>query len=188
MPNGNLTSNTSNAAFSAAAKTRLPSKLKQMVDQAVKRYGKDRYVLVYKEEYSHGTQTGKDHARSGLLLDAWCPKDGGYWYYGYQPIEDLDSSPFLSESRQFDDVKSVLIQCTTNYDYNGRFLKFEVEDEMEDVGIDIKSSLDWLSYLFSHMFSTDDWTDEIENIVLDSKVKRIDVYVGNDLVSIKKYA
>ena len=54
MPNGNLTDSTSNVAFNNAAKTRLPSKLKEMVSQAVKKYGKDKYVLVYKEEYSHG--------------------------------------------------------------------------------------------------------------------------------------
>lgn len=189
MPNGSLTDSTSNVAFNHAAKTRLPSKLKEMVSQAVKKYGKDKYVLVYKEEYSHGNQTGKDHARSGLMLDAWVPKNGGYWYYGYQPIDRLVDTAVVTESREFDSVKSIKISCATDVDLNGQYFRASIQDEMKELGIAAALPLDWLSYVFGHMFSSNaGWTEEIENMVLDPKVKRIDVIVGDDLVSIEKNA
>jgi hypothetical protein len=44
-----------------------------------------------------------------------------------------------------------------------------------------------MSYVLGHVFSiSDGWTDDIESIVLDPRVKRVDILVGDDLVSIEK--
>ena len=86
-------------------------------------------------------------------------------------------------------MKSVKISCATDVDLNGQYFRASIQDEMKELGIDAPLPLDWLSYVFGHMFSSNGgWTEEIENMVLDPKVKRIDVIVGDDLVSIEKNA
>ena len=59
-----------------------------MVKLAVKKYGNEMYVHVFRQSYSHGMQTQKDHVRAGELLDRWSPK-GKYWLYDYAPVEAL---------------------------------------------------------------------------------------------------
>ena len=55
MPNGNLTHGASNGDFKSAAVTKVPSSLKGMIDKALAKYGKDKYIFVFKEEYTYGT-------------------------------------------------------------------------------------------------------------------------------------
>ena len=54
MPNGGLTHGASNDDFKSAAVTKVPASLRGMIDKAIAKYGSDKYIFVFKEEYSYG--------------------------------------------------------------------------------------------------------------------------------------
>ena len=85
---GGLTRTASNHDFNRAATTIIPAKAVEMAERAAAKYGKDMYVFLFKEEYSHGSQTQRDHARSGLRVDKWYPQDQ-YWSNGLQALKQL---------------------------------------------------------------------------------------------------
>ena len=54
MPNGGLTRGASNSDFKDAAVTKVPASLRGMIDKAIAKYGSDKHIFVFKEEYSYG--------------------------------------------------------------------------------------------------------------------------------------
>lgn len=184
MVNGGLTSSASSSDFKLARVTTQKSTLKSMISSAIAKYGKTKYIFVFKEEYSYGTQTHKRHARPSVV-DIWYPS-GQYWRYG---LAVVDGSTVNESSRSYGDASSIKVKCYTNADLNGKYSKKDIEAEMHDVGIENADGQDWMPYVLGHMFSSSDgWTEEIEDVVLDPRVKRVDILVGDDLVSIEKNA
>ena len=194
MPNGNLTDNDSNRTFDTAAfKTVIPAKLDQMAKLAVKKYGDKMYVHVFRQDYSHGTQTHKDHMRPAELIDKWSPK-GKYWLYDYAPVEalvdnaaavnedDVDESIDFNKNNQF-----MKISCRSNPDYNGTYDKADVEDEMRDVGVTPHSPSEWIEWVLEHMFSDEiDWTARVQDAFMLPNVMKMEVSLGNSIVKLEK--
>lgn len=196
MPNGNLTSSASNDDFRSAAVTKVPAQLKAMIDKAVARYGKDKYIFVFKEAYTYGTQTHKSHARPSVI-DVWYP-NGQYWRYGLSAVDALQENDMLkgkphnnhlNESGNFNKTEHLSIACASNPDFSGEFFKSDVEEEMRDVGIDMSKEgpTGWMSYIFGHMFSdTNEWTAALEDSVLLDNVKKVILSLDGNLVVIEK--
>lgn len=186
---GGLTRTASNNDFSRAATTIIPAKAVEMAEKAAAKYGKDMYVFLFKEEYSHGTQTGRDHARSGLRVDKWYPQ-GQYWSNGLQAVKQLmEDESNLNESRDFNAAKHLSIECSSNLDFEGDFFKEDVEEELADLGIDAREDgqTGWMSYVFGHMFSdADGWSTALEDAILLPNVKKAQISLGNDIVTIVK--
>ena len=93
MPNGSLTHGASNDDFKSAAVTKVPASLRGMIDKAIAKYGSDKYIFVFKEEYSYGNQTHKSHARPSVI-DVWYP-NGQYWRYGLAEVNALQENDML---------------------------------------------------------------------------------------------
>ena len=102
-PDGGLTDDVANSSFNHAGVTTNPDLLIKRVNDAVAKYGKDMYVMVFKQEYSYGNQTMKNHLRGGLLLDRWNPK-GKYWQYDFKPILQLQYAPKASTTLRMNEA------------------------------------------------------------------------------------
>ena len=184
MVNGNLTPSASSSDFKLARVTTQKSTLKSMISSAIAKYGKTKHIFVFKEEYSYGTQTHKRHARPSVV-DIWYPS-GQYWRYG---LAVVDGSTVNESAKSYNNANALSIKCYANADFNGKYIKRDVESEMHEIGIENVDSQEWMSYVLGHtFFGSDGWTDDIESIVLDPRVKRVDILVGDDLVSIEKNA
>ena len=95
MPNLQLTSGPTNDDFRYAAVTKVPQKLKEFIARVLAKYGKSKYIFVFKEEYSYGMQTHKRHARPSVV-DVWYP-NGQYWRYGLSFLDGLQESDGWNE-------------------------------------------------------------------------------------------
>ena len=93
MPNGSLTRGASNSDFKSAAVTKVPASLRGMIDKAVAKYGSNKYIFIFKEEYSYGNWTHKSHARPSVI-DIWYP-NGQYWRRGLAEVNALQENDML---------------------------------------------------------------------------------------------
>ena len=79
MKDGGLTTDASNYNFRYATVTKDPEKIKQFANTIVNKYGQNKFIFIFKEEYSYGAWTNKKHARPSIV-DIWYP-NGQYWRY-----------------------------------------------------------------------------------------------------------
>ena len=137
---GNLTAPND---FKKAGVTKLPATLKNAIAKAVAKYGKKYYIFVFKEEYSYGAWTHKNHARP-FVIDIWYP-DGQYWKYGLKPVNSLNES--ISGKSPFSRIKEALkqkfdvVESDTEEDVDGGHITIADADFMADVDISVVSEL-----------------------------------------------
>lgn len=98
MSNKQLTKSLSKNDFNQAAKTIKPEVIIAAAKEMVKRYGKDKYIHVWRDKYSYGPMTGKQHGREGVV-DIWIPSIKA-WKYGLElkniTEADIDESKYHS--------------------------------------------------------------------------------------------
>lgn len=101
MANKQLTKSLSKNDFSHAAKTIKPEVIIAAAKEMVKRYGKDKYIHVWRDKYSYGPMTGKQHGREGVV-DIWIPSIKA-WKYGLElsniaeaeKVNEFENSPLI---------------------------------------------------------------------------------------------
>jgi len=82
-------------------------------------------------------------------------------------------------------VTAIKCYCKTNPDFNCAYNASDVKENIKE--LDMPDS-EWLEYLLSRIFlDCDEWTDEIQNIVLNDAVNEITLTLGDDKVTIKKF-
>lgn len=86
-PDGTLTDDASNVSFTKASTTTKVEKLKQMINDAIRKYGDEMHIFVFKDDYAYGPLTHKNHARPSLV-DVWYPM-GKYWKYGLKVLDSV---------------------------------------------------------------------------------------------------
>lgn len=104
MSNKQLTKSLSKNDFNHAAKTIKPEVIIAAAKEIVKRYGKDKYIHVWRDKYSFGPMTGKQHGREGVV-DIWIPSIKA-WKYGLElsniteaeKVNEFENSPLIKGS------------------------------------------------------------------------------------------
>ena len=82
-------------------------------------------------------------------------------------------------------VTAIKCYCNTNPDFNCAYNADDVKESIEE--LDIPDS-EWLEYLLSRIFlDCDEWTTELQNVVMSDVVNEITVTLGCDKVTIKKF-
>lgn len=85
-----------------------------------------------------------------------------------------------------DAVKAIKCYCASNPDFNGSWNASDIKQELKDLG-DIPEN-EWMEYLFGHIFNDyNDWTSELEHVVVSDTVKDITLKIDNHMVVIKKF-
>lgn len=82
-------------------------------------------------------------------------------------------------------IKAIRVDCATNCDLNGYWLREDLEKECESIEI---SKEDWMSYLFSHLFSDySEWNSAIEGTFINNdSIVSMRVMLGYYRVDITK--
>ena len=180
--NGKLTNDLSNENFKHASRTIDPQKAIIMANDAVQKYGKGEgmYVFLYREAYSYGMQTHKNHARPAPI-DIWSPQTQS-WRYDLKHIR----REIMDESTDFSDASTLKMSCYTNKEYDGTFYKYQVEEEMAGLGMsDVGAT--WIEFVLNHIFSDDNnWTQELSDAFAKDNVKAMTVVLGNNVVKLEK--
>lgn len=82
-------------------------------------------------------------------------------------------------------VTAVKCYCKTNPDFCCAYNADDVKENIEELKI---PDSEWLEYLLSRIFlDCDEWTTELQNVVVSDVVNEITVTLGNDKVTIKKF-
>ena len=66
---------------------------------------------------------------------------------------------------------TVTVRSKANPDHNGTWAKLDIEDEMKSLGIKIDKNVNWIEFLFDHVFS-----DDFDPALYSS----IDTFIHND--------
>lgn len=82
-------------------------------------------------------------------------------------------------------VTAVKCYCTTNPDFCCAYNADDVKENIEELEI---PDSEWMEYLLGRIFlDCDEWTTELQNVVVSDVVNEITVTLGNDKVTIKKF-
>ena len=83
-------------------------------------------------------------------------------------------------------VTAIKCYCKTNPDFCCAYNATDVKENIKE--LDDIPDHEWMEYLLSRIFlDCDEWTDEIQSIVLNDAVNEITLILGGDKVTIKKY-
>lgn len=83
-------------------------------------------------------------------------------------------------------VTAIKCYCETNPDFCCAYNADDVKENIKE--LDDIPDHEWMEYLLSRIFlDCDEWTDEIQNIVLNDAVNEITLTLGGDKVTIKKF-
>lgn len=77
------------------------------------------------------------------------------------------------------------ITCHTNPDIPGKWDQADVEQEMKEVGIEVKGKDEWLEYVLSHVFDDAGLPPEVYNAIMSGNVQSITFKTeSNDIVKL----
>ena len=65
------------------------------------------------------------------------------------------------------------ITCNTNPDIPGEWTQADVEQEMKEVGIEVKGNDKWLTYILSHVFDDVELPEAVYNAIMSGDVQSI---------------
>ena len=65
------------------------------------------------------------------------------------------------------------ITCNTNPDIPGEWTQAEVEQEMKEVGIEVKGNDEWLEYILGHVFDDVELPEAVYNAIMSGDVQSI---------------
>lgn len=82
-------------------------------------------------------------------------------------------------------VKAIKCYCQTNPDLCGVWNADDVKEELKEICM---PDSEWLEYLLSRIFlDCDEWTEELQKMVMSDVVNEITLTLGCDKVTIKKF-
>ena len=83
-------------------------------------------------------------------------------------------------------VTAIKCYCETNPDFCCAYNADDVKENIKE--LDDIPDHEWMEYLLNRIFlDCDEWTTEIQNIVLNDAVNEITLTLGGDKVTIKKF-
>lgn len=78
-------------------------------------------------------------------------------------------------------TKQLTIRSIDNQDWNGNFVKSQVEQEMRDIGNDPKDSNDWVYWVIDHLFDDcEDLTPLMEKFIAEcDSMAKLELHLAN---------
>ena len=75
--------------------------------------------------------------------------------------------------RESKKIMKLKITCNTNPDIPGEWTQADVEQEMKEVGIEVKGNDEWLEYVLGHVFDEVGLPEAVYNAIMSGDVQSI---------------